>query len=286
MAVPPSFEVGLSQRLPWSCFQPPSLKFRTAGFPQYGFKHQAPVSSARVFRSKRAAEVRSRHTPPDLSVGPSLRDGLGHRESPPRCAEPGRLTIPPGPRGPRSGWVLISDPHRLSGLIRRSGDLPPLPSRAGYRPALDIQGSSCLVSRPSELSLPDSPGLPSSTSAGSPMRAHPHFFRTGIGHRVKGGSSWHSNNPLESASCGSLFRRLVRSLSLRPSWLFAPWTDPTETVRCLSGRLGLLHPGFQPTGHPAKLPGIATAPHGDLRRRDSHPQVGQLASLRSFPRLA
>jgi hypothetical protein len=26
-----------------SRFQPPSLKFRTAGFPQYGFKHQAPV---------------------------------------------------------------------------------------------------------------------------------------------------------------------------------------------------------------------------------------------------
>ena len=47
MAIPPSFEMGLSQRLPWSCFQPPSLKFRTAGFPQYGFKHQAPVSSAR-----------------------------------------------------------------------------------------------------------------------------------------------------------------------------------------------------------------------------------------------
>jgi hypothetical protein len=43
VAPPPSFEVGLSQRLPWSCFQPPSLKFRTAGFPQYGFKHQAPV---------------------------------------------------------------------------------------------------------------------------------------------------------------------------------------------------------------------------------------------------
>ena len=35
-----------------------------------------------------------------------------------------------------------------------------------------------------------------------------------------------------------------------------------------------------PTGRPAKLPGIATAPHGDLRRRDLHPLVKQLASLR------
>jgi hypothetical protein len=99
--------------------------------------------------------------------------------------------------------------------------------------------------------------LPSSTSAGSPVRAYPHVFRTGAGHRVKGGSSWHSDNPLESASCGSLFRRLVRSLSLRPFWLFAPWTDPTETVRCLSGRLGLVHPGFQPSGSPRRTAGYS-----------------------------
>src|SRR5262249_56045269 len=61
-------------------------------------------------------------------------------------------------------WAGLSWPSRprLTGLIRQSGNLPPLPSRAGYRPALDIQGSSCLVSRPSELSLRDCPELPSS----------------------------------------------------------------------------------------------------------------------------
>ena len=66
-----------------------------------------------------------------------------------------------------------------------------------------IQGSSCLGPRPSELSLLDSPGLPPSTSAGSPVRAFPHAFRTGIGHRLEGRKSWHSNIPLESASCGT-----------------------------------------------------------------------------------
>ena len=164
----------------------------------------------------------------------------------------------PGPRG-LSARVGLSCPNRqrLSGLIRRSGNLPPLPSKAGYRSALDIQGSSCLASRPSELSLHDSPELPSSTSAGSPVRAFPHFFRTGTGHRVKGGSSWHSTNPLESASCGSLFRRFVRSLWLRPFWLFAPGADPTETVRCLSGRLGLVLPGFQPDGSPRRTAGYS-----------------------------
>jgi hypothetical protein len=80
------------------------------------------------------------------------------------------------------------------------------------------------------------------------MRAYPHYFRIDTGHRLEGRNSWHSHDPPESASCGTPFRRLVRSLWLQPSWLFAPWTDPTEPVRCLTGRLGLLHPGFQPPG--------------------------------------
>ena len=46
---------------------------------------------------------------------------------------------------------------------------------------------------------------------------------------------------------------------------------------CTSGLPGL--------GSPRGLPDIATAPHGDLRRRDFHPLVMQLASLRSLPRV-
>ena len=38
-------------------------------------------------------------------------------------------------------------------------------------------------------------------------------------------------------------------------------------------------------GHPKKLPDITTAPNGDLRRRDLHPQVKQLASLRFLHRV-
>ncbi len=48
------------------------------------------------------------------------------------------------------------------------------PARLVIRPVFDIQGSSCPVTRPSELSLLGFPGLPPSTSAGSPMRALPH----------------------------------------------------------------------------------------------------------------
>ena len=38
---------------------------------------------------------------------------------------------------------------------------------------------------------------------------------------------------------------------------------------------------FSRQGCPCRLPNITTAPHWDLRRRDFHPQVQQLASLRS-----
>ncbi len=60
---------------------------------------------------------------------------------------------------------------------------------------------------------------------------------------------------------------------IRPQGLDGPWAS-----------LGLLLPGFQVGGRPAHLPDITTASHGVLRRRDFHPQVGQLASLRlHFP---
>ena len=36
---------------------------------------------------------------------------------------------------------------------------------------------------------------------------------------------------------------------------------------------------FSRQGRPCRLPDITTAPHWDLRRRDLHPQVQQLASL-------
>lgn len=88
--------------------------------------------------------------------------------------------------------------------------------------------------------------------------------------------------PLESASCGSPFRRFVRSLSLRPSWLLAPCADPTKMVRCPPRPPRAFTSGLPV---PKELPDMTTAPHGNLRRRDFHPQVQQLASLRSLHRL-
>ena len=79
---------------------------------------------------------------------------------------------------------------------------------------------------------------------------------------------------------GHVFRRLVRSLSLRPFRLRAPldWSD----LSLATWPPGALTPGLPAARFPSHLPGMTTAPHWDLRRRDLHPLVKQLASLRQI----
>jgi len=145
-----------------------------------------------------------------------------------------------------------------------------------------MRGSSCPVSPPSGLALLDSPGLPSAASAGSLARAPP-FFRTSAGHRGEGRHPWHLQCSRHQLRAGTPLRRLVRSLSLRPSWVLASWADQTEP------RLSL--PQASTSGLPALksprgLPEMTTAPNGELRRQDLHLQVQQLVSLRSLPGVA
>jgi hypothetical protein len=111
------------------------------------------------------------------------------------------------------------------------------------------------------------------------VRAPP-FFRISAGHRVEGRNPWHLQCSRNQLRAGTQFRRLVRSLSLRPSWLLASWADQTEP------RLSL--PQASTSGLPALrsprgLPDMTTAPNGELRRQDLHLQVQQLVSLRSLP---
>jgi hypothetical protein len=105
----------------------------------------------------------------------------------------------------------------------------------------------------------------------------PPFFRTSTGHRVEGRNPWHLQCSHNQLHVGTQCRRLVRSLSLRPSWLLASWADQTEP------RLSL--PKASTSGLPALksprgLPDMTTAPNGELRRQDFHLQVQQLVSLR------
>jgi len=89
-----------------------------------------------------------------------------------------------------------------------------------------------------------------------------------------------SNAPTNQLHVGTQCRRLVRSLSLRPSWLLASWADQTEP------RLSLpkaATSGLPVLNSPRGLPDMTTAPNGELRRQDLHLQVQQLVSLRSLP---
>src|SRR5215470_3666957 len=141
-----------------------------------------------------------------------------------------------------------------------------------------MQGPSCLVSTPSGLSLLYSPGLPPAASAGSLVRAPP-CFRTSAGHRVEGRHPWHLQCSRNQLHAGTQCRRLVRSLSLRPSWLLAPWADQTKLMLSLPQAFTSGLPALK---SPRGLPDITTAPNGALRRQDFHLQVQQLVSLRSL----
>ena len=133
-------------------------------------------------------------------------------------------------------------------------------------------GSSCLSSSPYGLSL-YGPGWPPSASAGSPLRAS-QFFRHGTGQRVEATNPWHPDSPLEPASCGRLFRRIVRTLSLRPSCLLASRAGQTGGTPL--GLPGLLLPGSQASGSLRLLPAGATlsragfAPAGRHRLSTAH----------------
>ena len=107
-----------------SRFQPPPLKFRTVGFPQYGFKlrHLAVRSAAFRHHAPRLSPI------PDIpaeyrSVCSSLRDERPPARLPASVCGPSTLLVSPEPRGPRSSRVMLSLPSSLGDLIRQSGDL-------------------------------------------------------------------------------------------------------------------------------------------------------------------
>ena len=132
-----AFRAWASVRLPWPRFQPPPLKFRTVGFPQYGFKFQAPHSSAESLPVVgRRLKFDPAHAPPPETVGSRLRDRLGRKVSrlDVRGFGVGRPHLDPEVLAP----VGFSWPHhhRLSTSSASLVSSGPFPSRAGYRHGL------------------------------------------------------------------------------------------------------------------------------------------------------
>jgi len=96
-------------------FPPLSLKFRTAGFPQYGFKagyQTAPSHRQRVLRVVRLASVL--RAPRFLRLILVLSRGARRAGTPPF-----KRPLPLYPRGPRSGpGCVVPVHHRLTGPMR------------------------------------------------------------------------------------------------------------------------------------------------------------------------
>ena len=204
-------------------FQPPPLKFRTSGFPtvrlQASGTHQFGQEPSACLHEVIKADPAM---PPRRPTFTPAFGCVGHRTGyPPQRAVPGFNAATCAQRSSlRVGCVvppLIAwRPH------------PPVwtaPPHFPASPVIDavfgIQGPSCLPPRPSGLSPLYFPGLPPSAFAGSPGTCTPvlpyRHWPSDKGEKSLGDSKY----PLESASCGACFRRLVRSLSLRPSCLLA-----------------------------------------------------------------
>ena len=161
------------------------------------------------------------------------------------------ITVPPpAPRGPRSGWVVLSHPSTLGDLIRQSGGLRLTSRHPGYKDGLrHSQGHPVMTSTPSGLSLRYFRVLPPSIRR-EPRCVRLSFFHTGTGHRIGGTPLATPSTPQISFTRESLFRRFIRSLSLRPYSLLASQADRTRAAQRPLCTPRLLRPGFQIAGSP------------------------------------
>src|SRR5215468_9259726 len=88
----------------------------------------------------------------------------------------------------------------------------------------------------------------------------PPFFRTSAGHRGEGRNPWQLQCSRHQLRAGTQLRRLVRSLSRRPSWLLASWADQTEQALSLPKASTSGLPALK---SPRGLPDMTTAPNGE-----------------------
>src|SRR5262249_3713693 len=134
---------------------------------------------------------------------PSPSDSPRLESFPPRCAGLQPPTIPPGPRGPRSGEFVMASPSTLADLIRQSGFLRSISQQSWLYarsstfkdPPVwipDLPSFRCLPLQNCRLQLPP----------GGPIRALPHPSASALAIDKREESLGTSDTPLESASCG------------------------------------------------------------------------------------
>jgi hypothetical protein len=252
------------------------------GFPQYGFKlrHHAVRSGAFRHIAPRLSLI------PDIpadryAFAPAFETRVRLPGSPPLCADLWRCSSHLSPEVLAPEGLCCPFLHRLATSSASLKTSASLPSMAGYRSGLwhsrillpglhTFRTSAPVLSRIAACSFRRESGT-----------CTPPFFRTSAGHRVEGRNPWHLQCSRNQLRAGTQFRRLVRSLSLRPSWLLASWADQTKQTHLLSLPKAFTS-GLPALKSPRRLPDMTTAPNGELRRQDLHLQVQQLVSLRSL----
>ena len=145
----------------------PPLKFRTAGFPQYGFKASL---SGRAFPDGLALKpAPGIHASPVGLHRPFARFRNGHAD-PARCPDPAvfpRAAVREAHGLPTPGVLgsgpssVVSVPHRYCDPIRQSRRHAATSRPTAYTPRLRCAGAPRRPTRPSLLSLPRCPCAPS-----------------------------------------------------------------------------------------------------------------------------
>jgi hypothetical protein len=260
-------------------FPSSSLKFRTAGFPQYGFK--AGVSGgAFPFPANEMIAV-SGLPPPFVLLAlhilcPALCRGIWRVETPPF-----EWLRPLYPRGPRSGpgYSVPVHPHLIDPIRPTGGHI-------GTSPLCGLYPLPSLCAKPRRLGDPPLVpcfrwlsfiGMSSSGTTGSPSIACTQFLhrRRWPSTRVYGLGT--SNIPHPPILVGRGFSRLYYgSLSLRPADLLVLLS---ELTRLSPSQQGLLRPGFRRISRPLRRRISLQGQLGKFPRRDLHPLERQLASL-------
>jgi hypothetical protein len=250
-------------------FPPSPLKFRTAGFPRYGFK--AGISDAAFPAHWFAIALRAlcfhrdsllcvrddalmntsvRADSAALPQGLSLRSGLF-------CPGPSSLSQPHPPQlrahPDFTAWRLIRDAFAVH--IRICLGAPRL--------VLSFHQCSFTTCRP----------LP---TTGNPSAVYTQYFTENAGLQLAMKVSAFPSSSHSDSGEGCFSRLDYSSLALRPVALLALLS---ELTRFASSHRGRLLPGFQRFGHPLRRRISLQCQLGNLHWRDFHPQDHRLASL-------
>lgn len=219
-------------------FPSPPLKFRTVGFPQYGFKPDSAIATFAL------ASLYATTCTPAHHTGPAAQ-----------CRQPGCRTCTPGPEALGSPAGCVVPPGRRllwphPSLSASPADFGSAPYTAGLCPWAETERFPNLLC---VSVLPVPPSVPRWTGRGMTV---PVSVRTGLRRRVEG--LGFQQYPRKSVHAWEGFRGCKVRFMLRPGQLQA------------LHRQGLLHSSFRLRSHLRETSNMTTRANSQFPRPDFH----------------